>query len=348
MQTTIQFRKEIKQGRQYDPRHNFELGTIESEIRYDPLTGDSGRICHFALKATVPPDLQGLAARTAAHCPFCLEKILQVTPRFPEDLLPEGRLQYGEAVLFPNLFPYDDISAVAAISARHFFPLDDVPVQVIEDGIGIAREFFRRLAALPPEKIQPGYGIVTWNYMPPAGGSQIHPHVQVIYTANPGNRLRHELAAESVYRQQHGRTYLVDLLAAEREQGERWLGESGKVQWYVPFVPTGLLGDCIGVLPDRSKLSELSDSDIGDFAQGLRRLLRGFAGIGLWSFNLTFFPDRSDTGAENHWLNVRVVPRLYLNPALHIPDVSYMQLLLEERFAMISPEETARRLRAEF
>jgi len=43
-----------------------------------------------------------------------------------------------------------------------------------------------------------------------------------------------------------------------------------------------------------------------------------------------------------------VVPRLYLNPALHIPDVSYMQLLLEERFAMILPEETARRLRAEF
>ena len=41
MQTTIEFRKEIKQGRLYDPRHNFELGTIESEIRYDPLTDDS-------------------------------------------------------------------------------------------------------------------------------------------------------------------------------------------------------------------------------------------------------------------------------------------------------------------
>jgi hypothetical protein len=34
-----------------------------------------------------------------------------------------------------------------------------------------------------------------------------------------------------------------------------------------------------------------------------------------------------------------------LNAGLHVTDVSYLQLLLEERFAMVRPEETAALLR---
>lgn len=345
MTATIAFRKESKQGRQYDPRRNFELSVIDSEIRYDPLTGDSARICHFALNAAPPADLQQLATAGAGACPFCPERVLQVTPRFPETLLPEGRLRRGGATLFPNLFPYDDISAVATLTERHFVPLDDVPTELIEDGVHIARDFFLRVEQ---SGVQPGYGLVTWNYMPPAGGTQIHPHIQVLYTSNPGNRLRRELAAEYAWRRQHGRNYWEDLLAAERREGTRWVGESGPVQWHAPFTPTGVLGDCIGVLPERATLTALGPADIRAFAIGLRRILRGFAGYGLWSFNLTFFPDRGDADPACHWLNVRVTPRLYLNPVLHIPDVSYMQLLLEERFAMLYPEETAARLRAAF
>jgi galactose-1-phosphate uridylyltransferase len=282
------------------------------------------------------------------HCPFCPGALLRVTPRFPEDLLSEGRLQRGEAVLFPNLFPYDDISAVAAISERHFLPMNAIPSQIIEDAVGIAREFFQRIEAQQGSETEAGYGIVTWNYMPPAGGTQVYPHIQVIYTSNPGNRLRHELAAEYAYRERYGRTYLTDLLAAERQEGVRWIGESGSVQWYVPFTPTGLLGDCVGVFPERTALSDLSDRDISDFAQGLQWVLRGFSALGLWSYNLTFFPDRNGAETKCHWLNVRIVPRLYLNPVTHVPDVSYLQLLLEERFAMAYPEETAAHLRAVF
>ena len=348
MTPSILFRKEIKQGRQYDPRQHFELTTIESEIRYDPLIGDSGRLCHFALKATVPPDLDQLVAATAVNCPFCPERVSQVTPRFPEELIPEGRLQQGAATLFPNLFPYDDISAVAVIAREHFLPMADLPLPVIRDGLGIASTFFQRLEARRDAGAAPAYGIVNWNYMPPAGGTQVHPHLQVIYTSNPGNRLRRELAAERVYRERFGRIYLADLLALEQTEGARWIGELGAVAWFAPFVPTGLLGDCLGVFPNRAKITDLSDQDIADFAAGLRRILKGFAAIGLWSFNLVFFPAGSSAEAEHHWLNVRLVPRFYLNPVIHVPDVSYLQLQMEERLAMVYPEETAARLRMEF
>ena len=46
--------------------------------------------------------------------------------------------------------------------------------------------------------------------------------------------------------------------------------------------------------------------------------------------------------------SARLLPRVYLNPKLHVTDGSYLQLLLEERFTMAYPEQTAERLRAAF
>lgn len=336
---SLQFRRDKKRARLHDPRKNFELVEVESEVRYDPLTSTTGRICHFSLSRLAVPDLSGIVAESRTQCPFCPGKAESITPRFPEDLVPGGRLHNGRAILFPNLFPYDDISAVAALCPEHFHPMDAMPEQPICDGLKLARDFF----SLCGGRVDDGraFGLVTWNYMPPAGASQVHPHLQVVLTSNPGNALTRELAAESGYFEGHGRCYAELLLSTEIEARERYVGATGAVSWLVPFVPYGLFGDCAAVFPGRATVAELSDSEIADFARGLRGVLRGFAERGLWSFNLTFFPARFGTGAGSHWLTARVLPRLYLNAALHVTDVSYLQLLLEERFAMVYPEETA-------
>jgi alcohol dehydrogenase len=67
---------------------------------------------------------------------------------------------------------------------------------------------------------------------------------------------------------------------------------------------------------------------------GLRRALGGFAGMGLWSFNLSFLPGAFGGEGRHHWLEARLLPRLWLDPSLHVPDASYLQLLLGERFSM--------------
>ena len=341
---SLPFRREQKRARIHDPRKNFELVEVESELRYDPLTGTTGRICHFSLSRLAVPDLSGIIAESRAQCPFCPGKVESITPRFPEDLVPGGRLRNGQAILFPNLFPYDDISAVAALCPEHFHPMAAMPEQPIGDGLKLARDFF----ALTGHRVEDGraFGLVTWNYMPPAGASQVHPHLQIVLTASPGNALTRELAAESGYLQSHGRCYAEALLSAEIEAQERYVGATGCVSWLVPFVPYGLFGDCAAVFRERATIAELSDADIADFARGLTGVLRGFAERGLWSFNLTFFPARFGPGGGAHWLTARVLPRLYLNAGLHVTDVSYLQLLLEERFAMVRPEETAALLRS--
>ncbi len=183
--------------------------------------------------------------------------------------------------------------------------------------------------------------------MPPAGGTQLHPHLQVLGTSEPGSALRRELAAEEAWLATHGRPFAPALLAAEEAAG-RVVGRTGAWTWVVPFAPTGLLGDCRAVLPGKSSILELDDDDVAAFATGLRKALRGFARSGLWSFNMTIVPDREGERSGRHALSARLLPRLYIDPQLHVPDANYLNLLLGERFSMAWPEEVAERLRASF
>jgi len=341
----IEFRTETKRARLHDPRRDFALAEIESEVRQDPLTGDTARICHFAMRAPPAPDLAEIDALSRPGCPFCPERIESVTPRFPDDLIPGGRLRHGDATLIPNLFPYDDFSAIAVLCSEHLQRMDAMPERVVVDGVMVARDFIRAAASRVAGR--PAYGIVTWNYMPAAGGTQVHPHMQVVVTAAPGNALGRQLAAAAAFRARTGRVYADALLEAER-QGARWIGDRGRVAWLAPFTPIGVLGDAMAVIRDRATLTELDDADIADFAASLVRVLRAFAARGLWSFNLCLMPDAFGTAPPRHWLTARLLPRFYLNPKLHVSDASYLQLLLEERFAMLTPEEIGADLRARF
>jgi UDPglucose--hexose-1-phosphate uridylyltransferase len=324
----VAFRAERRVARLHDPRKAFALSDVESEIRYDPLTGDSSRICHFSLQAAPPADLAAVAEARRAGCPFCPGKVETVTPRFPEELVPGGRFRRGEAVVFPNLFPYDELSAVLVPVTRHDVPMGEVPESLVVAGLSTARDF---LAATLPRLGDDLFGIVTWNFMPPAGGTQLHPHLQVLGTSEPGSAIRRELAAESAWLAAHGSPFAPALLAAEEEAG-RLVGRTGGWSWHVPFAPMGLLGDCRAVLPGKPTILELTDEDVAAFAAGLCRALRGFAAAGLWSFNMTFAPDRSGERSGRHALSARLLPRLYIDPALHVPDANYLNMLLGERF----------------
>ena len=345
MTSPIQFRKDKKRTEFLDPRNEYKLSEVETEIRYDPLTSTSSRICHFSRDKMDPPDLTEMVEASTGFCPFCPEHIDTVTPKYPDSFLEGGRLSLGDAKLFPNLFPYDDVSALAIISSQHYLPMDDMPVQALVDGISIAQEFFLKKdnRQTVGKKF---YSMVTWNYMPPAGSSLIHPHLQVLHTSNPGNALRREIEAENSYYEEHQSNYMEDLIKSEQSSGERWVGTHGAAQWFVPFSPTGIIGDVIAAFPGKATLADLSSDDIREFAEGMNNILKTFSEYGLWSFNFGFFPAADGSDPEEHWLYARIVPRIFVNPMTNAGDASYMQFLIEERVAMVYPEVTAERLRA--
>ena len=344
MSRALEFRATRKRARIHDPRRDFALIEIESEVRYDPLTGDSARICHFAYPKREPPDLSPMVEATRSGCPFCPESVERVTPRYPEELLAGGRLRRGEALLVPNLYPYDDVSAIVSMSRAHFLPMDAMPVGIVADALKLARDFI--LVATPMLEARDAYGIVNWNYMPPSGASQVHPHMQVIVTDTPGNQLRRELAAEADYLEAQGRPYAEALVETERG-GERWLAEADAVAWWVPYCPSGMLGDAQAVFTRRATITACNDAELDAFADGLCRLLGAYARMGLWSFNLTLLPDAQAEPSGRHRLSARLLPRFYLHPQLHNSDTAYLQLLLGEKFAMLHPEQHAAELRAQ-
>ena len=98
----VEFKKVVQKTRLLDPRCGYVPVEVTSEVRFDPLTGETGRVAHFL--PTWPPPAGQDAGRVfiqGGSCPFCPENVERLTPKFPENVVPGGRLRKGEAVVFP-------------------------------------------------------------------------------------------------------------------------------------------------------------------------------------------------------------------------------------------------------
>jgi galactose-1-phosphate uridylyltransferase len=327
-----------------NPLQDMKRRRIASEIRIDPLTGRSSRICHFMQLQWEKPDLAQLADRTAAGCPFCPDRVMAITPCFPPEILPEGRLVSEDRVLFPNLAPYEAISAVAVMGAAHFIPMTRLTPRRIAAGFELCLTFFRALERVQhPESV---YHMINWNYMPPSGSSLIHPHLQVFAGSFAPNLMRRELSAARVYREAHGSNYWDDLVALERAHGGRYLGRIGRTHWLSAFAPMGIAGDVVAVVDDVHCTLELTSQDLADLALGLTQAMAAYDEMGVFSFNMNFFTGAAGDG--HYRLHLVFSPRAFFNQALGTPDVGALQQLYREGVCMAFPEEIAQRLKPHF
>ena len=327
-----------------NPQEEMAERRIPSEIRIDPLTGRTARICHFMKLNWEKPDFDALVAGTEAWCPFCPDKVMKVTPCFPKDLLPEGRLQKDDKVIFPNIAPYDSIGAVALFGARHYVPMTEFDPKLIASTFGLVLDFIRRIESTGhPESV---YHIVNWNYMPPAGSSLIHPHLQIFSTSSAPNLMRQELEASKQYSAANRSNFWEDLTAAEQTSGERYLGKIGRGHWMSAFAPIGVAGDVLAVFEDARCTLDLTAQDLFDIGTGLSKVIAEYDKIGIYSFNMNFF-----TGAktdDHHRFHLLFSPRTFFNQKLGTPDIGALRNLFNESVCMAYPEEINEMLKRGF
>lgn len=340
----MEFNALKKETRILNPMEDFKPKTIPSEIRWDPLTGRTARICHFMKLRWDKPDFEKLTAGTEKYCPFCPERVMEVTPLFPEDLIPEGRLVSGDRVLFPNIAPYDSLSAVATLGERHYIPMTQFDAGRIASGFELAMAFFKKIDETGhPESV---FHVINWNYMPVAGSSLIHPHLQVFVTADAPNLMQQELQKARSYLDRTGNNYWDDLVAAEKKSGDRYLGTLGRTAWFSHYAPMGVAGDVLAVTDGVSSTLELTPQDIDDLAVGLTRAMAAYDRIGIYSFNMNFFTGAvGDPATRFHLL---FSPRTFFNQALGTPDIGAIRNLFNESLCMAFPEEIAEMLRPDF
>ena len=323
-----------------DPGNNMARKAIPSEIRLDPLTGRSARICHFMKLQWEKPDFEKLVAGTEKICPFCPDKVMKITPSFPDEILFGGRLFSDDMLLFPNIAPYDSLGAVATFGDRHFIPMTEIEPERIAKAFRLALNFFRTVHQTGhPESI---YHLVNWNYMPASGSSLIHPHLQVFATSSAPNLMREELAAAKTYMAANGSNFWDDLVESEKAEGKRFLGRIGRTTWLSAFAPMGVAGDVLAITDGVRCTLELTDDDLSAMAEGLTRAMKAYDQMGIYSFNMNFF---TGSQADNHYrFHLLFSPRTFFNQALGTPDIGALRNLYNETLCMAFPEDITRSL----
>jgi len=334
----------------HSPLKNGELDRQEIEVRVDPLLGHQSILCG-ALKAKASilfpeTDYAYLSRRiedTREQCFMCDGKWRHSSPRFPELLLPGGVLEKGEVVLFPNLFPLASYHAVVVIGKKHGRTLDDFPSSLLFDAFSVTLEFIRRCSKSDPEA---RYFTINVNFMPPAGASVVHPHVQVIGSPFPGTH--HQLLLEKglSYYRENGSCYWLDLLETEKESGQRWLGKIGPSAWFTAFSPLGV-NEVNAVWPYASSFLEWNDEDIRAMAEGIRRTLLTYHDLKFSTFNLSCFSGPLGELSPEFRPFLRLINRQNMN--LHYrTDDYFLQKLLKNELIIYPPEYLASLIRERF
>ena len=175
-----------------------------------------------------------LATRSREGCFFCPEKVFDVTPKYPEEVVEGGRIRRGRALVFPNLFPLAAMHAVVTYPERHFLRPSEFTPDLLEEGLGAAVDFAGRAERAYPatEHLE-----VCCNHMLPAGASMVHPHFQVFGGEAVPALVQRAWDRSAAFAERHGASYWRTLVDEEKASGERFVGERAGCAWLVPYAP---------------------------------------------------------------------------------------------------------------
>ena len=343
----MEFRKEISTVELLIPPR-FERETQIVEYREDPLTGSHSRI--NAARAgrrrqaqRSGADLSQVIASTREDCFFCSQNIEQQTPKFPPQICPQGRIEKGECLVFPNLFPFAEYHAVGTLSREHFLDLDEFTPEMILDNLTASKEYITAVHQVDKDARYPMW---IWNHLPSSGASIIHPHVQILIDKAPSPQLRKLVEKSEEYFARHGSNYWQDLIEQEKELGHRYIGEQGSVAVIASFAPQGNR-EVELILKDVGNLADLNEKQAQDFAACLVKILRCYKGMGVNSFNLVTFSAPVGENPDYYWLNARIISRPVFQP-FYTSDAGFMERFYDVRVIETLPEDIARQMRPVF
>lgn len=313
--------------------------TREIEIRTCPITGRSARVT-LSRQQEYEPGTESLPepppfALNNDNCPFCPHNLPSSTPQIIPELFPNGRMYRGSSVLFPNLFPYGRYSAVSLFDDQHFVEIGTASTESYRDCLLNCRDYLQLISTMDPGS---RYQAITQNHLPSAGGSLVHPHLQIQADRVPANHQRYLGNRCSAYLAREGKLLFSDYLAHEKEDGSRMLGNIGNWYWLASFAPEGFF-EIWGILPGVTALTAVSDEDWGDLARGIMNCQKFYRSLGRNGYNLgILFENGSDS------LEVRAVLRVRSNYAAWVrSDFTGFELGPGDMATFEAPESVALR-----
>ncbi len=350
MTEKITFFKHIQKSVIHNPMMNNELDTQELEIRKDPLTGAQSvfnprledKVAMFYGKSDMNL-IEKMAKESESRCFLCGDAWKEITPSYPADIVPEGRIEIGEAVLFPNIFPAAQVHAVIRVGKKHYVPLPGFNPKAVSDAFLTTFELTKLLLKA---KDGVNYLAVNGNYLGPAGASIAHPHFQMVGGDLPFTYLEKILDCSRRYLKENHTCFWTDLLEMEKTIGKRYIGATGPVDWVASFSPSGA-NEIIGMLPERHSFLEMDTSDISALAKGLVNVLCGYADMGLSTFNFAFYsgPLKERDSAFRCFIRIISRQNVYEN---YRTDDYFLQKLLDNELILTPPEILTEKMQKHF
>ena len=342
----IVFKKVEKRQRILNPTKNFAEQETVFEYRTDPLTGRNTTVVKdmlgYVAKFLVSDKtlLDSLLEQSKATCPFCPENIMTMTPVFPLEFLEEGRISNGDTVVVPNIGGHAEKSVLAVLSRQHHLKLTEFVPKLLVDGFEGGMAYLRRLMETPSA---PQFPVFIFNYLPPAGSSIFHPHMQILVRDRPFFLVKLMLDKSKFYFRKTGKSFWSDLLDKERT-GDRYLSNIEGVEWIVPFAPLRGMNEVQAIVRGKSQLLELGSDEWNGLAKGISGILEFYENQGYSSFNIILMSGPLTKHLDYFDVNLRIVSR----PGVQMTcftDAWAAPYLLWDGEAVETPEQLAKRIR---
>lgn len=288
-------------------------------FRCETLTGFKSRISPARAKRGIDcrSDNTSFEQGKINACPFCPERIYSETPVFAGN----KRIEIGESVTFPNLFPFSKTHVVTVITKEH--SPDSFTKRQIEDALQAQYMALKDTA---------GYPSVNWNNLSSAGASMIHPHMQGISDDSPSYVTGVYIKKSREYFLKNNKNYW-DILSCCEVNSERYLF-GDEIVWSANPVPFGEK-EIRGYMPvskicDFSEYVDLLSSDI-------LKIIDYYKKSGHFAYNMTIRFDKKDSD-ESFKAFVSVIARINPTPD-STSDSAYMERLNFEPVVLTIPEE---------
>ncbi len=317
--------------------------THRVEHRRDPLTGRISTICpdlkekwSSFVGETDKPLIQKLAEDSRSWCPFC-KRIEDVTPTV--SYTPEGRWHSHDVWVFPNLYPRTEFEAVITSPRNHFLWLHEFSEEFVYNHLTVGVQCIKDVFTFQPSL---SYACIGWNYLPPAGASLVHPHLQVSVRDIPFNYPAFIEEKSRKYFEENGSNFWEDIITKERH-----IKTEGRIQWITPYAPSGF-NEVWAIVRGVPSFTELEQEDLSALGKGISRTLAFYAERGCSAFNMLFYSGKLNTPSDYFWSGVRIMSRPNVRPVYLSIDSWYMPKLLWEDIVAESPEELAENVKKHF
>jgi len=308
------------------------------EIRTNPVTGRKCRITFARAKeaesgdSSFPEPPPG--ANNTASCPFCRPQLYKRTPMLAASLSESPRLEHGKSVLFPNLFPYGRYSAVSVFDNNHFVEIGTASPSSYTDCFINCGNYLKKVRETDHEAV---YLAITQNHLPSAGGSLIHPHLQVHADQIPANIPAFLEQRTANYYAKTGHLLFSDYLAHELEDKTRLIGRTGDWHWLAAFAPEGFY-EIWAILPGVVSLLEINENHWHDLAVGVINTQKLYRSLNHNGYNLGLLAVEQENSRLE--MRLRILVRSNFEQWSR-NDHTGFEVMLGDMATFIPPEQTA-------